>query len=647
MTVRDHATVAIVGAGPRGTSVLERIVANRLHEPAAGSLTVHIIDPFDPGAGHIWRTEQSRLFLMNTPSFFPTVVPTEGMAGSLAPSPVPVAFEDWRVRAADGRIPGLDPAEIAEAAAVGRAGFPSRALYGRYLRWVYAELERCASPVLTLRYHQAEVLALQLAGEQWVARLDNGVELSVDSVVLALGHVPAKLSPEQENLRDSAARFGVQYWPPAVPGDVEWKTLPAGKSVLVRGLGLNFFDTMIQLSEGRGGQFVPAGSGRLDYRPSGREPLLVASSRRGVPYRAKADLASYIPRGISLRYCTAEALLGFAARGIQPGFDHDFWPLLHRDVLWAYYSTLARVRPQAYLVPAGQVLEQVGAALNLPGPEWAPALEAVVQESVPAASRLDVEALGRPFQGRKFPDNASFVRSVLSYLEADVSGSARGEDDPLKMAIGALNAGRSVIKQAVADGGLTDVAWESELRGWFEPLVEGLASGPPSVRIAQLAALVRAGLVQFLGPNPNYVVDAEKGLFCGSSPWVKDTVFTSTYLVDAMMPANQVSRSTSVVMRQMLDEGLLRPRMFMAEGGVPLASAGLDVTAPPYRALDSAGQAHRSLYVLGLQLASVQWGTAIAAEAGAALEAGARTLRDANDIARAILQLPDGVDTDG
>ncbi len=63
------------------------------------------------------------------------------------------------------------------------------------------------------------------------------------------------------------------------------------------------------------------------------------------------------------------------------------------------------------------------------------------------------------------------------------------------------------------------------------------------------------------------------------------------------------------------------------------------MTAPPYRLIGANGVAQKSLYVLGLQLSSVQWGTAIAAEAGAPLDAGGRTLRDADDIARAILTL--------
>jgi hypothetical protein len=36
----------------------------------------------------------------------------------------------------------------------------------------------------------------------------------------------------------------------------------------------------------------------------------------------------------------------------------------------------------------------------------------------------------------------------------------------------------------------------------FAPLVEGLSSGPPALRIRQLAALARADVVRFLGPDP-------------------------------------------------------------------------------------------------------------------------------------------------
>ncbi|MBG6190462.1 hypothetical protein IWX64_001402 [Arthrobacter sp. CAN_A212] len=630
--------VAVVGAGPRGTSVTERLISqwSALPDGQRQRLDIHLIDPELPGPGHVWRPDQSRLFLMNTPSLFPSVVPVGRAADGLVPSVVDRSFNDWRTEMTTAPAPSLSSGDREELARLGGSDFPSRALYGRYLEWIYQRLVAHCGDGITVTHHATDALKLTREATGFRVDLADGAALAADAVVLSLGHLPAQLNPEQDALRDGAARHSLNYWPPAVPADIDWNRIPARKPVLVRGLGLNFFDVMIQLSEGRGGHFAPDEAGQLQYHPTGREPLLIAASRRGVPYRAKAQLDSYLPRSVSLRHCTVAALRSFAGQGIRPGFDHDIWPLLHRDVLGTYYATLARgagdrpADPDAFLA-------RLHAALDVTGPGWTSALEMLLAEEMPGAHRLDVEGLARPFAGRRFADAQEYQDAVLAFLDADVDESIRGEDSPLKMAIGAMNAGRTVIKTVVADGGLTDQAWMSELRGWFEPLVEGLASGPPAVRIAQLAALARAGVVRFVGPNPQFTIDGGTGRFVASSPWVDGEEASTSHLVDAMMPPNRAEDSLSPLLRQLLEDGLVRARVMMSEDGAPVTSPGLDVTLPPYRAIDGAGRAQPNLYVIGLQLASVQWGTAIAAEAHAPADAGGRTLRDADGIAAAIL----------
>ncbi|WP_299167554.1 FAD/NAD(P)-binding domain-containing protein [uncultured Arthrobacter sp.] len=630
-------TAAILGAGPRGTSVLERLAANwaALPEGTRPRVTVHLIEPYEPGPGHVWRTDQSRHFLMNTPALFPTVVPVGQAAAERAPSPVPVSFDDWR-RLMDGAPDGrLSDDDLAELQSLTSADFPSRALYGRYLEWIYSSLMERLGAGFDVVVHRAEAQHVVPLESGFRVELGEDGTVGTDAVVLAVGHLPAQLNPEQEKLRDGAARLGLQYWPPNVPADVNWNRLPARKPVLVRGLGLNFFDIITHLTEGRGGKFVPNGepAGRaLTYQPSGQEPLVVAASRRGTPYRAKAKLDSYVPRSVRLRYCTPERAGSFAADGIQPGFDHDLWPLLHRDAVWAYYSTLARTSGLAdsFLTSLQDVLADADSV-------WRRRLEELLGSTVPLADRLNLEALARPFGRHRFASEEEYNRAVLDYLEGDAAGSERGEDDPLKVAIGAMNAGRTVIKQVVADGGLTEASWTAELRGWFEPLVEGLASGPPALRIEQLAALARAGVVRFAGPAPRFELDPELRRFTVSSPWVEGSKYDAGFLVEAMMPANRVAQNRSVLLRRLLEEGLVRARTTMSEDGVPEISPGLDVTKPPYRAVGANGLIQEKLFVVGLQLSSVQWGTAIAAEAGAPLDAGGRTLLDADDIACAIL----------
>ena len=663
---------AVIGAGPRGTSVLERLLANWAPVSPADTLHIDVVDPYPAGPGHVWQPGQSRLYLMNTQSFYPTIVPQDP---DLAPPLAGHTFDRWRELQRHHPLASLTAEERAELAGLGPADFPSRALYGRYLRSTLEELLVLLPAGVSVDFHEATATSVRHAAAardgvpgaaghdddgkvQFDVGLDDGTVLTADSVVLALGHLDARLNAEQRELAAAAEELGLLYFPPAAPADVDWSRVPAVKPVLVRGMGLNFFDVMGQLTEGRGGSFLAGeDGGELKYLPSGREPLIVAASRRGTPYRAKATLAGYYPAEVSLRYCTESALTKFAEAGIRPSFDHDLWPLLHRDAVWAYYSTLARSQPGAILTDRLEFLRALEEALHPHAHstgKWEDAAESVIQVHIRPAHRLDLLGLAAPLAGRSFKSRAELDAAVVDYLLDDARRSALGEDDPVKMTIGALHHGRAVLKTAVADGGITDESWVAGLRGWFESFVEGLASGPPALRSEQLAALVRAGVVRFVGPDPKFGVDRRAGTFTAASPWVgggpdgesegsavAGDAVAAAAMIEALAPANRVAVNASPLLEQLLAEGLVRPRLMMTMEGAPVQTSGLDVAPHPYRPLGANGSVTAGVYVLGLQLSATQWGTAIAAEArqksGPVYRSGQRTLHDADEIARDIL----------
>ncbi|MBT2533218.1 FAD/NAD(P)-binding protein [Arthrobacter sp. ISL-48] len=631
---------AIIGAGPRGTSVLERLLAHSAARTGSAALHIEVIDPYPAGPGHVWQPDQSRLYLMNTQSFYPTVIPEDP---GLAPPVAGTTFDQWRVRQQHDPQPSLTEDDCSELAALGSTDFPSRALYGRYLRCILEELTAQLPDGVTITFHETSALSVRPAGNgTFDVGLAGGGSLTADSVVLALGHIPSRLNPEQRELQSSARQLGLRYLPPSIPADVDWSEIPAGEPVLVRGMGLNFFDAVGQLTEGRGGKFIDAGN-RLEYEPSGQEPLIIAASRRGTPYRAKAALDGYYPASVKLRFLTEAALERFATAGIRPGFDHDLWPLLHRDTLWAYYSTLVRSQPGAVPDPS-EFLAALDDALRPhahSSANWEDAVDSVLAVHVGPRHRLDLLGLASPLAGRSFASRAELDAAVVDYLLDDARRSALGEQDPVKMAIGALHHGRAVLKSAVADGGITDESWVAGLRGWFESFVEGLASGPPALRAEQLAALARTGVVSFVGPGPRFSVDRRTGMFTAASPWVNGPPAAAKSMVEALAPANRVSANASPLLEQLLADGLVRPRLMMTAEGAPVQATGLDVTPHPYRPVAASGAITDGLYVLGLQLSAAQWGTAIAAEAiqpgRHAYRSGQRTLRDADEIAQAIL----------
>lgn len=589
---------------------------------------------------------------MNTQSFYPTLIPEDPhLAAPLAGG----TFERWRQDQRKRPLSSLTPEERAELSTLSAGDFPSRALYGRYLSTTLEELLGRLPDGVTVQFHETSAVSVRRTGNgMFDVGLDDGGSLAVQSVVLALGHLEARLNAEQRALQSGAGQFGLLYLPPAAPADVDWSVVPAGEPVLVRGMGLNFFDVMGQLTEGRGGKYVEAespgrpgssGGSALEYLPSGQEPRIIAASRRGTPYRAKASLAGYYPGAVNLRYLTNAALARFASAGIVPSFDHDLWPLLHRDALWAYYTTLVRTSPVAVNRPALflEALEEVLRPHAHSTVKWENEVDRLVTEHVAPSGRLDLLGLAAPLAGRSFASRSDLDAAVVDYLMDDARRSALGEDDPVKMTIGALHHGRAVLKSAVADGGITDESWVGGLRGWFESFVEGLASGPPAIRSEQLAALARAGVVSFVGPDPKFGLDRTARQFSAASPWVRTGSVKARTLIEALAPANRVARNMSPLLEQLLADGLVRPRLMMTAEGTPVETSGLDVQPHPYRAVAANGSVTNGLYVLGLQLSAAQWGTAIAAEArqqhGPVYPSGQRTLRDADEIARGILGL--------
>lgn len=658
--MRKPFRIAVVGAGPRGTSFLDRL-ANALEADTvsdAGTdtteiapLEIVIFEPFEPGPGHVWRTDQSRNFLMNTPAVYPTASPD-------------YSFDQWRQEHA---------AERPDIAALGRGSYPPRALYGEYLSEVAqraCEKLRAHPRVQSLTHRRAEVTSMRASGELYVLEYrdassaepqPNNATLA-DAVVLSVGHVPAKLNPRQQVAGEQAAQLGLMYIPPNVPPDVDWNAIPAGETVLVRGLGLNFFDAVTELTTGRGGRFVAPDAavedddaarperGPLRYVPSGLEPRVWAASRRGAPYRAKAAVDAFVPPSVSLRFVTEESIRAIADAGV-PGepagklsFGAHVWPLVHRDVLRTYYRVLAEQRPELFGGSEGAAsfvvrLEELLGAQRVHGQKvWLTSVRRHVEQCAPGAGWLDVPRLGHPFGEWGFESDDEYQAAVIAYLDEDAESAERGEADPLKMAIGAMHAARMLVKKLVAEGVFDDVTYQDDILRSFEPLVEGLASGPPVQRIRELAALARAGVVHFIGPEPTFTLDEERGIFSAESPWVDVAPVESKVMLEAMMPANRVAKTDSTLLRQLQDDDLAQPRPMLTEDGEFAPGAGFHVTERPHRLIGRYGDVHEGVFVLGLQLASVQWGTAIAAEAGGDPDGNARTLGDASAAAEAILE---------
>ncbi|MCK8432034.1 FAD/NAD(P)-binding protein [Streptomyces sp. D2-8] len=602
-------SVAVVGAGPRGTSVLERLCASAPELlPPGARLTVHVIDPDPPGPGRVWRTAQSSELLMNTVACQVTLFTDDSVdcSGPIRPGP---SLHEW----AGGR---LGPDE-----------YPTRADYGRYLEWVFAEVVRQAPPAVRIETHRARAVRLDdTPGGRQTLTLDDGRTLTgLSAVVLAQGHLPRTADPDRLRLAAHAARHGLRHVPPANPADVDLSSVPPGEPVLLRGLGLNFFDHTALLTTGRGGRFV-RDAGGLRYLPSGREPRLFAGSRRGVPYQARGDNAKgAYGRHVPL-VLTPEVIAGFRKRadsGEAPDFLMEIWPLVAKEVETVYYGALIRRTAAS----AGRAREFAGRFLAVPHGD---PLEASLLDEfgVPDADRWCWERISRPYAGRDFAHPGEWRDWLLSYLREDAAQAALGNvHGPLKAALDVLRDLRNELRLIVDHGGLAGASRRDHLDRWYTPLNAFLSIGPPRRRIEELAALMEAGVVQVLGPRLR--VTDEDGAWAAHSPDVPGSAVRVRTLIEARLPEPDLRHTADALLAGLLRSGQCRPHT--VDG---YETGGLDVTARPYRLMDRQGVAHTRRFAFGVPTEGVHWVTAAGARPGV----DSVTLSDADAVARAVLR---------
>ncbi|WP_248501451.1 FAD/NAD(P)-binding protein [Streptomyces sp. D2-8] len=599
----------MVGAGPRGTSVLERLCASAPELlPPGARLTVHVIDPDPPGPGRVWRTAQSSELLMNTVACQVTLFTDDSVdcSGPIRPGP---SLHEW----AGGR---LGPDE-----------YPTRADYGRYLEWVFAEVVRQAPPAVRIETHRARAVRLDdTPGGRQTLTLDDGRTLTgLSAVVLAQGHLPRTADPDRLRLAAHAARHGLRHVPPANPADVDLSSVPPGEPVLLRGLGLNFFDHTALLTTGRGGRFV-RDAGGLRYLPSGREPRLFAGSRRGVPYQARGDNAKgAYGRHVPL-VLTPEVIAGFRKRadsGEAPDFLMEIWPLVAKEVETVYYGALIRRTAAS----AGRAREFAGRFLAVPHGD---PLEASLLDEfgVPDADRWCWERISRPYAGRDFAHPGEWRDWLLSYLREDAAQAALGNvHGPLKAALDVLRDLRNELRLIVDHGGLAGASRRDHLDRWYTPLNAFLSIGPPRRRIEELAALMEAGVVQVLGPRLR--VTDEDGAWAAHSPDVPGSAVRVRTLIEARLPEPDLRHTADALLAGLLRSGQCRPHT--VDG---YETGGLDVTARPYRLMDRQGVAHTRRFAFGVPTEGVHWVTAAGARPGV----DSVTLSDADAVARAVLR---------
>lgn len=593
-------SLAIIGAGPRSVLVLERLAAQAAD---LSGVTIHLVDPHPAGAGAVWRTDQPRDLCMNTLAAASTVFTDASYTGPGPVRPGPTFFE-WASALREGTLERpagfLDPETLRadfgdELAAMVAWSHPSRALFGHYLVWAHcravADLHRLGVEVVEHRTRAVGVDPLPSGGYR--VRLAKADPLSVEAVVLALGwtHVQpndrdAALSAQVATARVDVPEAAPVVWVgPDSPIDQDLGSIGAGEPVLVRGLGMGFFDLMSLLTIGRGGRFVHEGE-RLRYQPSGGEPVLHVGSDRGVPFLSKTRYGS-LPPAPAMTHLRAAL-----ARLPRPLPVAELWPAILRDSLTEHARVLVRTTPEAVSAPE-TLLTDLAAV-----PEDAPleAVECLVADRVDARHRFDPERWEFPAQGHTFNSPAEYDQFVTHLLRDDLTQANLGHDSALKAGLWAISTARKIVGD---EASFDHVDGDGELE--LQRLLRWgamLGSGPPAFRNEQLLALAEAGLVHFIGPHTRTLWTGAE--FALESPVVPGSHVAARTLVDAWMPMPHPDRAADPLVAGLVAAGTMRSLRRPRADHPDLACASADVVEGTGELVGADGAAWEGLFMVGI-----------------------------------------------
>lgn len=499
-----HVSVAIIGAGPRGLSVLERICSS-LGNPW-DTMTVHLVDPNPPGAG-THRLDQPNYLLMNT------------ISGQVS-----------MFRAGDSAAAGapISGPSLAEWAGVNDHEYLSRSVLGHYLSYCYRRFLSEAPETITIQEHQSTAEGIQRhADESWTLQLANGATLDADFVFLTTGHSTNQPTADDDALEQFAidnfrANRRLNYFRSCYPLE-QFDVIAPETRVAVRGMGLSAIDAVASLTIGRGGRFVAKAGGGLTYRPSGGEPQIFVYSRSNRIFWARAVNQKAHAESYQANFLTGAQIQALRQRDGQLDFEEQVLPLLVADMQVA-----------AGAIGATPNANDVEAILQLPADANHPTL---TQTSL------------------------SEHQSVMSqFLTMDADRAAEGnQTNPIKTATDAVRDLRNELRIAVEHRVLTPASHQ-RFNQLYAPMFNAIAAGPPASRSLQWRALFDSGVLQLAaGPGAKVRLDSDSAQFVIESEQQSESATSCDVVIGASLDTFMPERDTSALTQSLLKSGLARP----------------------------------------------------------------------------------------
>ncbi|WP_339715768.1 FAD/NAD(P)-binding protein [uncultured Kriegella sp.] len=520
--------VAIIGLGPKGLYAFERLLASLQQVDDDFKLEIHLFEKTGFfGAGETYRPDQPTYLLMNYPNRNISVWSKEN------PQPlVPdcLDFVGWLKKHGDISINSS------------ANGFASRRTVGEYFIDCFNLLEKYKKESIQLFKHKAEVMDIETCENGLILKYiavntKRLTSLKVQEVLLTTGHSSFKGRLASDEKSSSSDEIDSELIPFVYP--VEKKLAAIGKqsNVGIKGLGLTFIDTVLALTEGRGGRFETLKDGNLIYIPSGQEPQKIFPySRSGlpmIPRSANEGLKPYTPI-----YFTHENIMSQAGLNQKISFKGHVLPLIIAEMKYRYY----RIKFQKHNLNfyPDKNLRSLQEQID------------IFHELYPWAYRFNFQDLlrARPMSGTSSElGDLAYWRYLLKEAKADDESSA--------FMAAAMTWGRlSPIFNSIYNFGGMTADSHALFDTQYRSVLNRISYGPPLENMKKMTALIEAGVINMdFAQNPQIKkLDEGWGICTEQLNFQRLNV-----LIDARIPSLNAIDDWSLLFTNMRERGLLRP----------------------------------------------------------------------------------------
>lgn len=562
--------LAIVGMGPRGLTVLERVAEHAHRLPRGVRLRIDLFDRGACGEGVHLSTQPDHL-LINTLASQVTMFAPESVAGGKGG----VSLVEWATLAGYRHVGdrfqrapndvGLSMTEIDH--------FPRR-LLGEYMSWVYRRvLERLPAKV-EVAHHPELVVDLIERDCGFDVITQAGRSRRADFVVLATGH-GVRRPTEEDRLhvdfveRNARRNRNLAFY--ATPYPVErLDEISASATVAIQGFGLTAHDAISALTLGRGGRYEE-NDGELRYHASGHEPKIVLFSRNCLPFAARGVNQKGLSGRHDAKFLTPEAIAAIRRETLATtgdariDFERVVQPLVIKEMAYAYrQAEQGRAVESAGFEPTSEELRAIDAILH-------------------------------PLDGIIFHTSRAFRAFFNRLVDDDLREAVKGNlASPVKAACDVLRDTREAIRAAVEYGGLTPESHRYFIET-FNGIINRVSFGPPKRRNFEQVALQEAGLIRIGGgPGAQVRIDEEEARFFIETRYESEVekVHADVLVIARLDPYSPLTDSSPLT-AALLAHGMIRP---YRNGDFHPSGIDIDTALHP---IDSSGKACKRLWALG------------------------------------------------